>query len=93
MENTIVITVTDNRTGQSYTHPAIDADVSDLLLTAIIQHIGYEGDGSGAMHSAVDFWIAQSREILEQQIRARKAQEAAQEIEAIRENIVVEATI
>lgn len=84
MENTITIQVTDNRSGFVYTHPDVDASSSDALLAAILQHIGYEGDESGMMHAAVDFWLQQSQDILEQQIRARYAQEAAAEIEQLR---------
>ena len=81
--DTITIRIIDNRTGGTFDYP-LDATTSDQLLGAILAHVGYQGDGSGAMQQAIDYWIQQSRDLLESQIRSQKSAEAEQEIKTLR---------
>lgn len=88
MENTITIRIIDNRTGSQFDYP-LDAGTSDQLLGAILAHTGYQGDGSGAMAVAIDYWIQQSRDLLESQIRSQKSAEAEQLVRQLRESMGV----
>lgn len=85
MEN-IIIRIIDPRTQTEYDYP-LNASTSDRLLTAILTHIDYQGDGNGAMAAAIDFWIQQSQDVYESQVRAEKAREAAEEIEISRQEL------
>lgn len=83
MKDQIIIRIIDQRTGSEFDYP-LDASVSDELLGAILSHVGYSGDGTGAMKAAIDFWIGQSRSLLENQIRSKKASEGEADVFALR---------
>lgn len=84
MENTVEIRIIDHSTGWEFTH-SIPKTTSDLLVSAVLESIGYNGDDP--IGEFIRWMVGNATEVKEQLIRSQAAQQAALDIAALRESL------
>lgn len=70
MNDTVEITIKDNRNEQSHTI-TLAAPISDAILYYVIQYLNYQG--ANPMEAAVEFFVKQGSEVATSMIRSQAA--------------------